>query len=279
MSSSTRVTGTPAASIRPAVEPVETSADARLVQAAGQLLQPPLVVDGDQGALDRAALAHGMVTFRSETVKPSRTIRPTQSTSIWRSAVLMRSCRLSHSVVVGHRHRALGDDGPGVDPGVDDEQRGAGDLDAVGERVPRPVHPGERRGQRGVGVDGAAAEPGQERLAGQPHEAGEDHQARVVRRHVPGERLVPLRPAGVVRDRTDERGHAGAPRAGQALDAVAVGPHGRDPHAVRRVGRGVQQRLQVGAGTGDEDDDVAGCGAAPSRIWPVARRNAHGERG
>src|SRR6185312_4593993 len=69
--------------------------DPRLVQAARELLQPPLVVDGDQGALDRATLAHGMVTFRWETVKPSRTMRPTQSTSIWRSAVLMRSCRLS----------------------------------------------------------------------------------------------------------------------------------------------------------------------------------------
>ena len=88
------------------------------------------------------------------------------------------------------------------------------------------------------------------------------------------------RAAGVVRDGADERGDAGALRAGQALDAVAVGADGRDPHAVRRVGRGVEQRLQVGAGTGDQDDDVArACGAAPSRNWPVARRIAHGERG
>ena len=38
--------------------------------------------------------------------------------------------------------------------------------------------------------------------------------------------------------------------------AVAVGPDGDHPGAVRRVGAGVEQGLQVGAGAGDEDDEA-----------------------
>ena len=48
------------------------------------------------------------------------------------------------------------------------------------------------------------------------------------------------------------------PRAGHGMNVLMVGTDGRDPHAVRRVGRGVDERLQEGAGTGDEDDDRAG---------------------
>ena len=98
-------------------------------------------------------------------VQPSRTIRPTVLDELARSASLIRSVSVVLGVVVEHRHRDLRDDRPGVDAGVDEEQRGAGDLHAVGERVARAVDAGERRQQRVVGVDVAAAERGQEARA------------------------------------------------------------------------------------------------------------------
>jgi hypothetical protein len=78
---------------------------ARAVQPANQLLQPGLVVDGHQGPLDRdLAVAGGAVgahapnrTFLSVMVKPSRASRPTLSTSICRSATLIRSWSASTS--------------------------------------------------------------------------------------------------------------------------------------------------------------------------------------
>ena len=50
--SSTAVTGHAGGAIRAAVEPVETMRDAGLVQAAGQLVEAGLVVDGDEGPAD-----------------------------------------------------------------------------------------------------------------------------------------------------------------------------------------------------------------------------------
>ena len=146
-----------------------------------------------------------MVTFRPVTVQPSRAIRPTTSTSIARSSTLMRSCSDVLVVAVEHGDRPLGDDRPGVDAGVDHEQGGAGDLDAVGQRVPRPVHAGERRQQRRVGVDEPAAEAVEERRPDQPHEAGRHHQVGRQRRHPVGQRDVPGGPVGVLGRRADER--------------------------------------------------------------------------
>src|SRR5690606_41468870 len=50
-------------------------------------------------------------------------------------------------VVVQDRHGDLGDDRPGVDTFVDEEQRGTGDPHAVVQRVARTVDAGERRQQ------------------------------------------------------------------------------------------------------------------------------------
>ena len=115
-----------------------------------------------------------MRTRRPSTVRPSRAMRPTASTSIARSAVLIRSWSDVDVVVVLDRHRHLGDDRAGVDAGVDHEEGRAGDLDAVLEGVARPVHAGERRAQRRVGVDGEEA---LEEVGGQQlHEARGDDQ-------------------------------------------------------------------------------------------------------
>ena len=61
----------------------------------------------------------------------------------------------------------------------------------------------------------------------------------------------------------DEGRDAGPLGARQALDAVPVGTDGDHAGAVRRIGAGVEQRLEVGAGPGDEDDEA--CGAVHER--------------
>ena len=80
---------------------------------------------------------------------------------------------------------------------------------------------------------------------------------------VRGDRAAPARgptPRGlVVLDPEHEGRDAGPLGAGQALDAVAVGADGDHAGAVRRVGAGVEQGLEVGAGAGDEDDEARGC--------------------
>ena len=189
-------------------------------------------------------------------VKPSRAIRPTVSTSICRSATLIRSCSVSTSSSSSHGHRRLGDDRAGVDPLVDDEQRRAGDLDAVRQRVRRSRRPGERRAQRRVGVDHAAGEPAEELRTDQLHEAGQHHQVGLEGRHRVGQGRCPSASRLVnSADLVDEGRHAGRLGAGQALDAVAVGADGDHRGAVRRVRARVEQRLEVGAGAGDEDDE------------------------
>src|SRR5690606_25023077 len=72
------------------------------VQRRGEVGQPGLVVDGDQGALERTEVGHrgsfGWKRMRRPSIsKGSRAIRPTHSTSMARSRVLMRSCRVSTS--------------------------------------------------------------------------------------------------------------------------------------------------------------------------------------
>jgi hypothetical protein len=61
----------------------------------------------------------------------------------------------------------------------------------------------------------------------------------------------------------DERRHPGALRAGQPLDVVPVGADGDDLGAVRRVGTGVEEGLQVRPGARDEDDESAVQGVPP----------------
>jgi len=68
----------------------------------------------------------------------------------------------------------------------------------------------------------------------------------------------------VVAHPLDERGDAGALGPGQALDTGTVGPNGDDRRAERVVGRRVQQRLQVGPRTRDEDDKPDGQSGTPS---------------
>ena len=61
-------------------------------------------------------------------------------------------------VVVADLDGTLRDDRSGVRALVDEDDTRPGHLDAVGQRVADAVGAGERRQQRGVGVDGAVAE-------------------------------------------------------------------------------------------------------------------------
>ena len=94
-------------------------------------------------------------TLRPSIVKPSRAIRPTVVDQHRPLGDLDPLVQRLDVVVVLDRHRRLGHDRAGVDAGVDDEQRRAGDLDAVRQRVGGPVHAREGRRQRRVGVDGS----------------------------------------------------------------------------------------------------------------------------
>ena len=83
MSSSTWVTGTPAAAIRAAVEPVETISTPGRVSAAGQLLQPGLVVDaisarriGAAGPSRPLVVGHGMRDLPSARCGPALAGQP-----------------------------------------------------------------------------------------------------------------------------------------------------------------------------------------------------------
>ena len=75
------------------------------------------------------------------------------STSISRSATLIRSCSDSTVSSSSTGTGTCATIGPVSTPVVDHEQGRPGDLHAVAERVGGAVHPREGRAQRGVGVD------------------------------------------------------------------------------------------------------------------------------
>ena len=144
------------------------------VQGVHQLREAGLVVHGDERPADRAARVrgvgrtHGMVTFRSVTVNPSRTMRPTRSTSLRTLRLLDPLGQDVDCVAVLDRYGDLPDDDTGVDALVDDEQGGPGDLHPVGQRVAWAVDAGERRQQGVVAVDVPAGKAPQERRTDEP---------------------------------------------------------------------------------------------------------------
>ena len=71
------------------------------------------------------------------------------------------------------RHRHLGHDRPAVERVVDEVDRAAGDRDPVRERVTDGVGAGEGGQERGMRVEDAAGERGEDLRSDQPHVAGE----------------------------------------------------------------------------------------------------------
>ena len=152
VSSSTLVTGTPAAAIRAGGGAGGDELDARLVQAAREVLQPGLVVDADQRAADRALrcrrCAHGILDLPS--LQCDSRCGP-DAPRHRRAAALDFLDALVQSglvVVVADLDHALGDDRAGVDAVVDEVDGAAGDLGAVRERVAHPWAPGKTAAAR-----------------------------------------------------------------------------------------------------------------------------------
>ena len=141
-------------------------------------------------------------------------------------------------VVVGHRHGDLGDDRAGVDAGVDDEQRRTGDLDAVGERVPR------RRACRGTTGSSAGwvltmRPPNRARNAAPMSfmKPARTTRSGSYAATVLGERGVPV-VAGRGSPRPRRRTWGCPPRRARARPSMPSrsAPTADDPRAVRRVG-------------------------------------------
>jgi hypothetical protein len=120
--------------------------------------------------------------------------------------------------------------------------------------------------QRGMGVDETPAEALQERRPGQLHEPGGHDQVRLVLGHLVGHRAVPRRTVWKVADPEHEGRYADAFGPSQRLDPVAIRTDGHDRGAVRRVGAGVEESLQVGATARDEHDQPGGHGGLTSRV-------------
>src|SRR5579863_2074284 len=108
-----------------------------------------------------------------------------------------------------------------------------------------------------MAVDEPAAEGGEELLPGQLHEACRYHQVRLCRATRGGERGVPLPPFGKILDPVTEAGNAAVAGTVESPAAVPVGADRHHPRPVGLIGARVEQGLQVGPGSGHEDDQAS----------------------
>src|SRR5579859_1457168 len=108
-----------------------------------------------------------------------------------------------------------------------------------------------------MAVDEPAAEGGEELLPGQLHEACRYHQVRLCRATRGGERGVPLPPFGKILDPVTEAGNAAVAGTAESPAAVPVGADRHHPRPVGLIGARVEQGLQVGPGSGHEDDQAS----------------------
>ena len=179
-----------------------------LVQAAREVVDALLLVDGDQGA------GHSSLTTRG-----SR-----RCSTAW-----MRSSSVARG---SSGDRLLREHGPGVEPLVDVVHGHAGRVGAGRDRVADRVRAGERRQERRVDVDDPLGEPAQERLGEEVHVAGEHDELDAVllepRRHHEVALL-----AALVAVEAERRGRdAGLARADERVRVLAVRGDGADRQPV-----------------------------------------------
>ena len=250
--------------------------DPGVVQARGELVQPGLVVDADQGPPDRrrsaARVLTEMVTFLPVTVQPSRTSRPTDVDEQPPLDVLDAFVQGVLVVVVAHRHGDLGHDRPGVHAVVDEVDGGAGDLDAVGEGV---AGPRARRGRPGSSAGWVLTHRrgNAERNAGRAclQEARPRRPQSGRGRHASAQRRVPAGAVGVV-----DRGRGSADPAAGARSSPGSSPVGADGHDRGRVSRRRWRRAGPAGGCRTRRRARrGGCGARrSSSAGPCPRRSA-----
>ena len=183
-----------------------------------------------------------------------RAIRATASHS--RSCSSGRSASRTAAASRGVRQleRALGDDRPGVDPLVDEVDGDAEHLHAVVERLLDHAHAREGGQQRGMHVDHAIREAGEEAGLEQRHVAGEHDQLDVAAGEEVGDRGVARRAVGVRGERELGGRHARARRALERGRPRLVGGDRHDLDAVAAV-KSVEDGLEVRAGAGREHAD------------------------
>ena len=152
-----------------------------------------------------------------------------------------------------HRKRALGDDGTGVVVGVREVHRHARDLHAARVCVVDSMGAGEARQQRRVQVHHTVGERRQDRVVHLAHVAGHDDVVHAMALELGGDDLVRLLRVGV--DLLGERERLQPRRLG-TLEAKGARPrahHELDRGVKRAIRDAVDDGLQVGPATGDED--------------------------
>ena len=141
-----------------------------------------------------------------------------------------------------HGHARLQDHRSGVHALVDEVHGGAGDLDAVLERLALGGEPWKRRQERGVDVQDPSGigtdEPGRQ----DPHEAREAHEADPSRLELADEGEVVGLATGKVLRIDETGGDAGRARSVERLRPLAIADHGDDP----RGKAGPRARLEDG---------------------------------
>src|SRR5690606_4457684 len=255
VSFSTFMTGTPAAEIRPAVDPVETiSAPASWRRRASSsnpvlsytLISARLIATRLTGRAPLLIGRTGPALQRDPPASRRPPVAGQPSDDVDQEPALHLLDALVQGVLVvmpAHGNGFLGDDGSGVHAFVDEVNRTARHLHPVRQGVPYGVGAGERRQQRGVGVDGPAAEPREEARPEDLHEAGGHHQVRLVLRDRLGQGGVPVVPGREILDAQGESGQTHSFRAGGSLDIGTVRPHGHDLGPVGWIRARVEQRL------------------------------------
>ena len=185
-----------------------------------------------------------------------RAISRTASGSSTCSSSWIRGSTSSGVPSGGQLERALQDHRAGVDALVDEVDRDPEHLDAIGERLGDSVEPGKGRKQRRVDVDDGIREARQKVRAEQLHVPGKHDQLGLALGQPLGDRTVARRPVAAVFDPAKRpRRHLRAPRPLQRRRVGVVRGDRDELDPVAAVDR-VEQRLQVGAGSGGKHRDL-----------------------
>ena len=267
------MTSSPASRSAAAVPPVERISTPSAGQALGEVGDPGLVGDRDQrpahpdravARRSRSRVSAAGLTHRSTTARGSLGVDPNpalrdHADRLRVELVLDRVDRLLELLAVAlgrHRHLALEDHRPGVDPLVDEVDGDPGRLDPGLERLADRVEPGEGGQQGGVDVDDAVAEAGDEAGAEQLHVAGEDDEVGAARLDPVGHRRVARRRGRRTRRAGRPRSRPRPPRARSSARAPGLSEPTPTTSIPSRPCSRVEDRLQVGAGARGEDDDA-----------------------
>ena len=160
---------------------------------------------------------------------------------------------IGNGVRIRKLQRLLKDDGAGIDALVDEMDGHPGDLHAVLDRLLDRTQAGKGGQQRRMNVDDPPGEAANEGPAQQLHPAGEHDKLNAAPLEPIRERRVPRLAAGECVAGEYPRLDAGSLG---PLECSGVGPLGRHAGDLDLVTvHAVDQRLQVGPGSGDEDGD------------------------